>query len=93
MYKSFPIGLLSLSVLLSGSCTQQTEQQKPNVVFLLADDLGYNDVSCYRDAHSRHSDKPPTSQTPAIDELVVRSLIKLTFTLFLVSHLPSCTSI
>jgi len=69
MYKSFPIGLLSLSVLLSGSCTQQSEQQNPNVIFLLADDLGYNDVSCYRDAHSRHSDKPPTSQTPAIDEL------------------------
>lgn len=69
MNNSIPIGLLSLSVLLSCSCTQRTEKQKPNVIFLLADDMGYNDVSCYRAAHPRISDQPPTSQTPAIDEL------------------------
>lgn len=69
MKRSFPLGLLSLSILLTGSCKQQSDQQKPNVIFILADDLGYNDLSCYRNAHPQHSDQPPTLETSAIDEL------------------------
>ncbi|WP_162340547.1 sulfatase [Cyclobacterium salsum] len=39
-----------LAALLMASCQQeqveQTEKQKPNVLFILADDLGYHDLSC-----------------------------------------------
>lgn len=42
----------------------------PNVVFILADDLGYNDVSFYRNLNfSEPYDGIPTSQTPNIDKL------------------------
>ncbi|MFO7824937.1 MAG: sulfatase-like hydrolase/transferase, partial [Cyclobacterium sp.] len=42
--------LILFSALLMVSCQQeqveQTEKQKPNVLFILADDLGYHDLSC-----------------------------------------------
>lgn len=46
------------------------ENTKPNIIIFLTDDLGYNDVSCYRNENfSAHVDGFPTSQTPNIDRL------------------------
>jgi arylsulfatase A-like enzyme len=57
------IGLLIIPV--SFACKKQVsekpdKQQKPNIVFILADDLGYGDLSCYGQQHF---------QTPNLDKM------------------------
>lgn len=55
-------GLFSLSVFLMVSCHNKSEvQQQPNIVYILADDLGYGDVS-FLNPESK-------IQTPNIDQL------------------------
>lgn len=65
--------VIKLSLLLCWSFTfsnaQAQNSGKPNVILILADDLGYNDVSIYRKAHTEQGERPPTSQTPNIDKL------------------------
>ncbi len=56
-------------------CAEKAEVSAPNIILMLADDLGYNDLSCYREAHPRHSDRPPTSQTPVIDRLAGEGML------------------
>jgi N-acetylgalactosamine-6-sulfatase len=59
MKRTFSIlSLLSLILLVSASFADA--QEKPNVVFILADDLGYGDLGCY--GH-------PYAKTPHIDGL------------------------
>jgi N-acetylgalactosamine-6-sulfatase len=52
------LGFFSLALMLVASFAQA--QEKPNVVFILADDLGYGDLGCY--GH-------PYAQTPNINSL------------------------
>lgn len=48
-----------------GICAQGQARKKPNVVFILADDLGYGDLSCYGQKHF---------QTPNIDRLAEKGM-------------------
>ncbi len=60
--------LLLFSVLTSCQI-EETTSEPPNVILMVADDLGYNDLSCYRNANPGQAEKPPTCQTPNIDQL------------------------
>ena len=54
------------SVILSGgSAGALAQQAKPNIVFIMADDMGYADVSCYG---------RPDLQTPNIDSIAARGV-------------------
>ena len=59
--------LTGAAALAAGSCTQQaqTPAQRPNVVFILADDLGWGDLSCYGQQRF---------QTPNSDALASRGM-------------------
>ena len=67
MNKTFAI--LPTFLLLLTACQNQSQQkaepQKPNIVYILADDLGYGDLSCYGQSHF---------QTPNIDKLAESGL-------------------
>jgi len=52
-----------------GCTTKQTYRKQPNIILIVADDLGYNDLSCYRTDNDLLSDFSSTSQTPHIDKL------------------------
>lgn len=62
---SFLLGCSFGTSLLMGSCagfskTDNTSSKKPNVIFIVADDLGYGDISCYGEK---------TVSTPHVDSL------------------------
>ena len=47
----------------------------PNIILILADDLGYNDLSCYRNLHSERNENTPTCLTPNIDALAKTAML------------------
>jgi hypothetical protein len=68
------LGLISLPVL------HVEARQKPNVVFILADDLGYGDLSCFGQEKF---------QTPNIDRLALNGMRYMSCTISL-PILPKC---
>jgi len=63
----FTMGILTLLVLLiSAGCTQKSSKQEPNIVFILADDFGYHDMS---------STGSEFYETPNLDRLAKQSMI------------------
>lgn len=63
--------LIALSIVLTvfGCTTKQGSEKLPNIILIVADDLGYNDLSCYRAANNNQSELASTSETPHIDKL------------------------
>ena len=54
-----------LGISLFAGCTQSQEVRKPNIIYILADDLGYGDLSCYGQQKF---------QTPNIDNLAAEGM-------------------
>ena len=57
--------IATLLVLLAGTCTLEAAPERPNFVFILADDLGWSDLGCYGSSFY---------ETPALDALAADSL-------------------
>ena len=59
--------IIGAGMLPLAACTDSGQQQeKPNVIFIIADDLGYGDLSCYGQERF---------QTPNIDSLAADGVI------------------
>lgn len=67
--------LFSSALLATMSCNVQQENKKPNVIFILADDLGYGDLGCYGQKKIK---------TPNIDRMAEQGML---FT----NHYAGCT--
>ena len=61
---------LSATVILSGTASSQPHHTAPapNIVLILADDLGWQDVTCY------DIDEPSPMETPNIDALAKKGV-------------------
>lgn len=60
--------LLLFSIFLWESCNSTTDKkqnERPNIIYILADDLGYGDLSCYGQTHF---------QTPNLDQLATEGM-------------------
>jgi arylsulfatase A-like enzyme len=78
---NLPVALLvSLATALAASGAASAQQPKPNILFVLADNIGYGDTGAYGGGEMRGA------PTPRIDQLASESLRLLQF---LVE--PGCT--
>ena len=57
---------LGLPIVFGASCTKKGEEPlKPNIIYIMADDMGYNDLACYG---------APRIQTPNIDRMAAEGI-------------------
>jgi len=63
--RSLPIGLAVLSVLSTQGGHSRAAEKPPNIVFIIADDLGYGDIGCYGQKKIR---------TPHLDRLAKQGM-------------------
>src|SRR5215471_9256703 len=81
MSRNLPVHLLALFLAVTGTAPTAAQQpQKPNVVFILADNVGYGDLGSYGGGELRGA------PTPRLDQLAREGL---RLTQFLVE--PACT--
>src|SRR5215218_9722213 len=80
MPRAIWIGLLALFAAVMTSMPAAAQQQRPNILFILADNIGYGDIGAYGGGEVRGA------PTPRIDQLASESLRLLQF---LVE--PGCT--
>ena len=62
-----PVSCLLLIVALPSCNSADPQQEKPNIVVIYADDLGYGDVQCYNPEHGK-------IPTPNIDKLATEGM-------------------
>ncbi|HJT79008.1 MAG TPA: arylsulfatase, partial [Gemmataceae bacterium] len=65
MGRAFPLGLVALALLGASAGRGRADDRPPNIVFILADDLGYGDLGCYGQKKIR---------TPNIDRLAAEGM-------------------
>ena len=73
---SFIVGLMAMELLAMNAAAAESLVSKPNIVFILADDIGYGDLSCYGAKHAK---------TPNLDRLASQGCR------FTDAHSPSAT--
>ena len=77
--RTYATGIVLVALLLCSSCysarSAECPKRPPNIIYILVDDLGYGDLSCYGQSHF---------QTPNIDRLAVEGM-KFT------QHYTGCT--
>lgn len=71
--------LLCICSLVCVFATSAVSANKPNIIVILADDLGYNDLSCYRSILPDQDEFTPTCMTPNIDKLAQEGMLFTNF--------------